>query len=146
MLGAGFPPPEIQPHTKVAMREDKIGGFNERLASQAEARKALLEKFKPKPTVQAKAMESRAQRKAREVEDVRAKRVADKEAATAKVAADAEAARLKAVTDEAERREALANNEEAQLELKRQDRKDRKAQAKAEARAKREAKSAQRRG
>ena len=49
--------------------------------------------------------------------------------------ADKEAARL-----------ALANNEEAQLELKRQDRKDRKAQAKAEARAKREAKSAQRRG
>ena len=27
------------------MREDKIGGFNERLASQAEARRALLEKF-----------------------------------------------------------------------------------------------------
>ncbi len=45
-----------------------------------------------------------------------------------------------------EARLALANNEEAQLELKRQDRKDRKAQAKAEARAKREAKSAQRRG
>ena len=50
------------------------------------------------------------------------------------------------VVIEAARREALANNEEAQLEMKRQDRKDRKAQAKAEARAKREAKSAQRRG
>ena len=106
------------------MREDKIGGFNERLNSQAEARRALLEKFKPKPSVQAEVLETRAQRKVREVEEVRAKRAADKEAA----------------------RLALANNEEAQLEMKRQDRKDRKAQAKAEARAKREAKSAQRRG
>ncbi|MDB5427720.1 MAG: hypothetical protein JWP28_1119 [Phenylobacterium sp.] len=116
------------------MREDKIGGFNERLSSQAEARRALLEKFKPKPTVQAEILETRAQRKAREIEEVRAKRAADKEAARLKAEADKEAARL-----------ALANNEEAQLELKRQDRKDRKAQAKAEARAKREAKSAQRR-
>src|SRR5450432_3056884 len=116
------------------MREDKIGGFNERLASQAEARRALLEKFKPKPTVQADVLEPRAQRKVREVEEVRAKRAADKEAARLKAEADAKAARL-----------ALANNEEAQLEMKRQDRKDRKAQAKAEARAKREAKSAQRR-
>jgi hypothetical protein len=117
------------------MREDKIGGFNERLSSQAEARRALLEKFKPKPTVQAEILETRAQRKAREIEEVRAKRAADKEAARLKAEAEKEAARL-----------ALANNEEAQLELKRQDRKDRKAQAKAEARAKREAKSAQRRG
>ena len=117
------------------MRESKIGGFSERLSSQAEARKALLEQFKPKPTVQPEVFETRAQRKARELEEVRAKRAADKEAAIAKAAADVEAARL-----------ALANNEEAQLDLKRQDRKDRKAQAKAEARAKREAKSAQRRG
>ena len=42
------------------MREDKIGGFNERLASQAEARKALLEKFKPKPTVKPEVFETRA--------------------------------------------------------------------------------------
>ncbi|WP_309605698.1 DUF6481 family protein [Phenylobacterium sp.] len=116
------------------MREAKIGGFSERLTSQAEARKALLEKFKPKPTVQPEVFETRAQRKAREIEEVRAKRAADKEAAIARAAAAVEAAR-----------EALLNNEEAQLELKRQDRKDRKAQAKSEARAKREAKSAQRR-
>jgi hypothetical protein len=117
------------------MREPKIGGFTERLESQAEARRALLEKFKPKPTVQAEVFETRAQRKARELEEVRAKRAAEKEAAKKRAEDEAEAARL-----------ALANNEEAQLELKRQDRKDRKAQAKAEARAKREAKSAQRRG
>ena len=117
------------------MRESKIGGFNERLESQAEARRALLEKFKPKPTVKPEVFETRAQRKEREIEEVRAKRVAEKEAA-----------RLKAETAAEEARLALANNEEAQLEMKRQERKDRKAAAKAEARAKREAKSAMRRG
>ena len=116
------------------MRESKIGGFNERLESQAEARRALLEKFKPKPTVKPEVFETRAQRKARELEEVRAQRVAAKAAAVAKTEAEAEAKRL-----------ALANDEEAQLELKRQERKERKAAAKAEARAKREAKSVQRR-
>ena len=116
------------------MREPKIGGFTERLESQAEARRALLEKFKPKPTVQAEVLETRAERKARELEEVRAKRAAEKEAARLRAEEAVEQAKL-----------ALLNNEEAQLELKRQDRKDRKAAAKAEARAKREAKSASRR-
>jgi hypothetical protein len=116
------------------MRDSKIGGFAERLESQAEARKALLEKFKPKPMVQAEVFETTAQRKARELDDVRAKRAADKEAARIRAIEAAEEAKL-----------ALLNNEEAQLELKRQERKDRKAAAKAEARAKREAKSAMRR-
>ena len=116
------------------MRDSKIGGFAERLESQAEARKALLEKFKPKPTVQAEVFETTAQRKARELEEVRAKRAADKEAARIRAVEAAEEAKL-----------ALLNNEEAQLELKRQERKDRKSAAKAEARAKREAKSAARR-
>ena len=116
------------------MRDSKIGGFAERLESQAEARKALLEKFKPKPMVQAEVFETTAQRKARELEEVRAKRAADKEAARIRAVEAAEEAKL-----------ALLNNEEAQLELKRQERKDRKAAAKAEARAKREAKSAARR-
>ncbi|MBS0333823.1 MAG: hypothetical protein JSS35_13735, partial [Proteobacteria bacterium] len=74
------------------MREDKIGGFNERLNSQAEARRALLEKFKPKPTVQPEVFETRAQRKARELEEVRAKRAAEKEEARVRAEA-AEAAR-----------------------------------------------------
>jgi hypothetical protein len=116
------------------MREPKIGGFSERLESQAEARKALLAKFKPKPTVQAEVFETRAERKARELEEVRAKRQAEKEEA-----------RLRAEKAAADARFALENDEQAQLELKRQDRKDRKSQAKAEARAKREAKSAARR-
>jgi len=119
----------------LSMREPKIGGFNERLTSQAEARKALLEKFKPKPTVRPETLETRAQIKARELEEVRARRAAEKEAAKAKAEAEAEAKRL-----------AFENDEQAQLDLKRSERKDRKAAAKAEARARREAKSAQRRG
>jgi hypothetical protein len=109
------------------MREPKIGGFSERLEAQAEARKALLEKFKPKPTVKPEVFETREQRKARELEDVRAKRAADKEEA-----------RLRAEEAERARVEALANNEQYQLEVKRQERKDRKSREKADARAKRE--------
>ena len=116
------------------MKEMKIGHFSERLESQAAARKALLEKFKPKPTVQPEVFETRAQRKARELEEVRAKRAAEKEAA-----------RLAAEEAERVRAEALANDEEAQLAMKRDERKARKAAAKAEARAKREAKAASRR-
>jgi hypothetical protein len=116
------------------MRESKIGGFAERLETQAEARKALLEKFKPKPTVKPEVFETRAQRKARELEEVRAKRAAEKEDA-----------RRRAADAEETRRLALENDEQAQLELKRQERKDRKAQAKADARSRREAKSAGRR-
>src|ERR1700712_3064484 len=111
------------------MREDKIGGFNERLASQAEARKALLEKFKPKPTVQAEVLETRADRKARELEEVRAKRVADKESARLQAEQEAAAAAKKAADDAETARLALLNNEEAQLDLKRAERKDRKAAA-----------------
>ncbi|CAN7259199.1 DUF6481 family protein [Phenylobacterium sp. LjRoot225] len=117
------------------MREPKIGGFTERLSAQAEARKALLAKMKPKPTVRPEVFETSAQKKERELEEVRARRAAEKEEAR-KRAEDAEAQRLLA----------LENDEQHQLELKRQERKDRKAQAKADARAKREAKSSQRRG
>ena len=116
------------------MREPKIGGFTERLSTQAEARKALLAKMKPKPTVRPEVFETSAQKKARELEEVRARRVAEKEEA-----------RKKAEAAEAARRLALENDEQFQLEQKRQERKDRKAAAKAEARAKREAKAAQRR-
>ena len=124
------------------MRDQKIGGFAERLESQAEARKALLAKFKPKPTVTAEVFETRAERKARELEEVRAKRAADKEAARLAAEQAAEAAR-KAAEEAAEAaRLALENNEEAQLELKRQERKDRKAVQKEQARAKKDRLSA----
>jgi len=117
------------------MKESKIGGFNERLSAQAEARKALLAKMKPKPTVRPEVFETTAQKKARELEEVRARRAAEKEEA-----------RQRAIEAEEQRRLAMENDEQLQLELKRQDRKDRKAAAKAEARAKREAKAAARRG
>jgi hypothetical protein len=117
------------------MRETKIGGFSERLSAQAEARKALLEKFKPKPTVRPEEFETREQRKARELAEVRARRAAEKEEA-----------RRRAEEAEEARRLAMENDEQLQLELKRQERKDRKAAAKAEARARREAKAAVRRG
>lgn len=116
------------------MRESKIPDFSERLAAQAEARKALLEKFKPKPHVAAPVLETREQRKARELAEVRAKRAAERE----------EARRLKAEAEEAERL-ARENDEEFQLQLKRDERKARKAAAKAEARARREAKASMRR-
>jgi hypothetical protein len=117
------------------MREPKIGGFTERLSAQAEARKALLAKMKPKPTVRPEVFETSAQKKARELEEVRARRAVEKEEA-----------RQRAEEAEAQRLLTLENDEQHQLELKRQERKDRKAMAKADARAKREAKSAQRRG
>ena len=115
------------------MREPKIGGFTERLSSQAEARKALLAKMKPKPTVRPEVFETSAEKKARELAEVRARRAAEKEEA-----------RLKAERAMEERRLAVENDEQLQLEMKRQERKDRKAAAKAEARAKREAKAAAR--
>ena len=117
------------------MREPKIGGFTERLSAQAEARKALLAKMKPKPTVRPEVFETTAQKKARELEEVRARRATEKEEA-----------RQRAEAAEEARQEAIANDEQLQLEMKRAERKDRKAQAKSEARAKREAKSAARRG
>jgi len=116
------------------MKPEKIGHFTDRLQSQSEARRALLEKFKPKPTVRPEAFETSAQKKARELEEVRAKRAVEKEEARIR-AEEAEAARL----------EAIANDETLQLEMKRNERKERKAAAKAEARARREAKSAARR-
>jgi hypothetical protein len=116
------------------MREPKIGGFTERLSAQAEARKALLSKMKPKPTVRPEVFETSAQKKERELAEVRARRAAEKEEA-----------RKRAEEAEEQRRLAMENDEQLQLELKRQERKDRKAQAKAEARAKREAKAAVRR-
>ena len=109
--------------------------FNDRRTAAIEAKKALLAKMVSKPAVQAENFVSREEEKATKVEALRAARAAEKETARlAKIEAERVAA------------EALLNNEEAQLELKRNERKERKAAVKAEARAKREAKSAMRRG
>ena len=113
------------------MKDTLKTGFTDRLQAQAEAKKAMLAKFKPKPTVTAPDfVDSRTERE-RELETVRRARVEAKEAA-----------RRAALEAEEARRAALLNDEEAQLALARSARKDRKAQMKAEARAKREASSA----
>ncbi len=94
------------------MSEPKIGGLSERLTAHAKARKALLEKFKPKPHVLAPVRATRAERKARDIEEVRARRAAKKEAA-----------RLAKEKPKEEARLAIENDEELQLQLKRKARK-----------------------
>lgn len=115
------------------MRDLKTN-FNDRLTNAQEAKKALVAKLKPKPTVTDPNFVHRDERRAAELEAVRKAREDAKEAARLAAEAAKEEARL-----------ALLNDEAAQLDIKRNERKDRKAQAKAEARAKREAKSAGRR-
>jgi hypothetical protein len=105
------------------MRDRLKTGHAERLAAANEAKKALLAKMVVKPTVTAPVLESREERKAKELERVRAERAAAKEAA-----------RLAAIDRQAN-----------DLESKRQERRDRKAAFKAEQRARREAKSMTRR-
>ena len=104
------------------MKDPYNPGHAERLATASEAKKALLAKMKPKPTVTAPDFESREQLRARELEEVRRARAEAKEAA-----------RL-----EAEAREA------AELEAKRGERRERKALTKAEQKAARDAKYAAR--
>ena len=108
--------------------------FTDRLESQAEAKKALLARFKPKPAVQADLNAVKAEREA-EKERVRQERLAAKEAV-----------RVAAEEAEKARQEALLNDEAYQLELQRQARKDRKLNQKADAQAKREASRALRQG
>ena len=113
------------------MKDTLKTGFNDRLQAQAEARKAMLAKFKPKPTVRPDEFVDTRSERERELEAVRRARAEAKEAA-----------RLAAIEAEEARRVALLNDEEAQLALARSARKERKAQMKAEARAKREASAA----
>jgi hypothetical protein len=108
-------------------------GFADRQKASAEAKKALLAKFQPKPTVTAAQPLDRAAAKAEELLRVRAERAAAK-AAARQAALDAEEAARQ--TDAA-----LA---EAALDAKRGERKERKALTKAEAKAKRDARYAAR--
>ncbi|MFC3076691.1 DUF6481 family protein [Phenylobacterium terrae] len=108
-------------------------GFADRLKTAAEAKKALLAGFKPKPTVTDPKFEERGALRAAELDQVRQARTqakADKKQA----AADAE---------EAIRAQAAAV-EAAALDAKRGQRKERQALSKAEAKAKRDARYAAR--
>ena len=116
------------------MQEPKRSNFNDRLSAAAEAKKARLAQFKPKPTIPDPEFKSREERRLAELEAVRAAREAEREAIR-KAQAEAQAAVQQASLDA----------ELNELDAKRAERKERKAQLKAEARAKREAKSADRR-
>ena len=104
------------------MKDPLKTGFSDRLSAQAEAKKALLAKLKPKPMVQAPVFESREAIRARELEAVRAVRAAAKE----------------------ESRQAAEAVRQAELDAKRDERKERKALTKAEQKARRDAKYAAR--
>ena len=121
--------------------QPKNSTFSERQALAAAAKKALLEKFKPKPTVQAEIrIDHEAERRAR-MEEVRAQREAEKterNRAREEAAAAAEQARL----------DAIAAAEQARLDaelstdaLKRAERKARKKEVKEAAKAKKETRS-----
>ena len=104
------------------MKDPLKTGFADRLTAQAESKKALLAKLKPKPAVQAAVFESREAIRERELETVRAARAEAKE--QSRLAAEA---RL-----------------EAELEAKRGERKERKALTKAEQKTRRDTKYAAR--
>jgi len=111
------------------MKELRDPSFSTRQAAAAEAKKAILAKFKPKPHVPAADFQSRHLEREAELERVRAERTAAREAA-----------RLEAEQAREAERERLLNDEETILAAKRTERKERKAAAKAEARAKRDQK------
>ena len=100
--------------------------FADRQADAAEAKKALLAKFKPKPTVQAEAPLDREARRQAELEAVRQTRAAEREQQRIARELAAEAARKAAEQAEA-----------AALAAKRDSRKERKAIERATSQAKR---------
>jgi hypothetical protein len=116
------------------MQEPKRANFTDRLSAQAEAKKAMLAKFKPKPMVAAADFQTREERRQAELAAVRAAREAEKQSAR-----EAQLAAQQA------QHQTAAELEQLDLDAKRSERKERKAQLKAEAKAKREAKSAERR-
>jgi Skp family chaperone for outer membrane proteins len=90
------------------MKPSKLPNFAERQAAAADAKKALLAKFKPKPTVVDPNLDER-----------RAARQAELEALRAKRAAERQAKREEAARKEAERRALEAEVAEAmELELR----------------------------
>ena len=100
----------------------KNTGFADRISAQQEAKKAMLAKFKAKPTVQDPDFDKREEMRAAELEAVRAARAEAKEKA---------------------RLEALARQEEL-MAVKRAERKERKAIEAAEQRVRKEEKAKER--
>jgi hypothetical protein len=104
------------------MKEVKQSAFADRLQLQADAKKAMLAKFKPKPTVVADNFVDRETRKAEEREAIRVARAEAKQAAA----------------------QAKLETEQATLDEKRRAIKERKALTAAEQKARRDARYAAR--
>ena len=92
----------------------KNTGFADRITAAAEAKKAMLAKLKPKPTVTDPNIEARKAAEAAELEKVRAERNAERETKRA-AAAEAERLRLEdeAITQEARDLDLRAKQKEA---------------------------------
>ena len=110
------------------MQQPKDAGFADRLTTAAEAKKALLAKMKPKAAVIDPNLVDRNARREAELHVVREQRAAEKEAARIAKAEAAEAARL----------EYIASGQAA-IEAKKNERKERKANEKMDAQARRAA-------
>lgn len=124
--------------------QPKNSTFAERQAASVAAKKALLEKFKPKPMVQAEAPINHEAERLRRLEAVRAQRLDEKEAkqrAREEAAAAAEAARIAA---EAAAEQARLDAEHMSDAQKRAERKARKKEVKEQAKLKKETKSVSR--
>ena len=61
------------------MKPPKLGSFAERQANSAEAKKALVAKFKPKPTVTDPEFEERRLQRQLELEELRATRIRERQ-------------------------------------------------------------------
>lgn len=97
------------------MKPFKPISFEDRLAAQAESKKAMLEKFKPKPAVRETPFVDREAQRQAELEKIRAERQAAREAKKA-AAADAERKRAEAEAKEREAQQAAkAANQRAAL-------------------------------
>ena len=110
------------------MKQTVNPGFNDRLTAAAEAKKAMLARFKPKPTVVADNLVDRATRRQQELEVVRVARAEEKEKQRVERAASEEAARQARLADE-----------QALLDAKRSQRKERKQLEKMDAQSRRAA-------
>jgi len=110
------------------MSYSKQINFAERLSAQAEAKRALLAKFKPKPTITAPEPINRDAEREAKREELRLARLAEKEK-------QREARLLR----EAAARETQLAAEQAAMEAKRAERKERKANEKVDAQTRRAA-------
>jgi Family of unknown function (DUF6481) len=117
--------------TERYMNQKTNPGFSDRLATQAEAKKAMLARFQPKPTVTADNHIDRATRREQEREEIRRQRLEDREKARIERAVALEAAK-----------QSVEEAELAALEAKRAERRERKATMKSDAQSRRAARLA----